>query len=349
MKFKYSILMVVVISLFLVISGCKSNDIVEEESVGSEKATEIVQNEIEPITLNYADTGTTGSFLNDQSIYFANKVSELSGGKIEVDIFADALLGNPETMLTDMQSGGLHMGLFISALQTAVPKAGMFDLPFLINDRSDLVKLKDAGIFEEIYAQAEEVNLKILGIGENGFRHITNNVRPIVEPEDLNGLVIRVPSSKLRIKTFETMGASTVALSFSEVYSALETGVADGQENPFSQIGGAQLYNVQKYLSLSGHVYTPCFITMNLDLYNSLSDAQKDVLEKAMEQTTQHSWNIGKEYDEEQLKICTDNGMIVNEVNGDDFRAMLIPLWDEYAEEAGGTEFVDKVKMALGY
>ena len=214
-------------------------------------------------------------FINEQTLYFAEKVSELSGGKMKIDVFSDAILGTETTMLTNIQSGGLEMGGFVSTFATMVPKAGLFDLPYLISDRSKIQDLIDEGIMQEIYDQAEEVNIKVIGFGENGFRHITNNIRPIVVPEDLNGVVIRTPGNELRVKTFETLGASAVSMSWSEVYSGLETGVIDGQKNPFSQIGGGQLYNVQKYLSLSGHIYGPFYLCMNLDLYNTLSDAQK--------------------------------------------------------------------------
>ena len=349
MKFKSLVLLLTVISITIVFSGCGGNETQQVDNSESPAVSANIDNKIDPIKLNFADITTTGSFFNQQTVYFAEKVSELSEGKMEIDVFADSILGSETTMLTNIQSGGLQMGAFASAFQTMVPKAALFDLPYLISDRSQLQTLIDGGIFDEIADQAEEVNIKIIGLGENGFRHITNNIRPIVVPEDLNGVVIRTPSSELRVKTFETLGASAVSLAWSEVYSALETGVCDGQENPFSQIGGGQLYNVQKYLSLSGHIYGPFYYCINLDLYNNLTDAQKNVLEEAAMQAMHYGWEKGAEFDAEQLQICEDKGMEINEVNNEEFRNKLLPLWDNYADVAGGAEFVNKAKTVLGY
>lgn len=301
------------------------------------------------ITLVLGDTSTSGNFTNKQVLYFADQVSELSGGKMKIDVFADSLLGTESAMLSNIQSGGLQMGAFYSTFSSIVPKASLFDLPFLISDRSQLQTLVDVGLFDEIDKQASEVNVKLLTIGENGFRHITNNVRPIVEPDDLKGIVIRTPSNSLRVAMFEALGASPTALAWSECYQALESGVCDGQENPFAQIGGAQLYNVQKYLSLSGHIYTPMWLTVNLDTWKSLSEAQQNILLKAGKKMMNYAWETGAEYDDEQLQVCKDNKMEVNEVNVEAFRKALLPLWDKFADEVGGAEFVASAKTALGY
>ena len=347
MKLKLLALLLAVICIGMVISGCGDGN---QQAVTEEPSDPANGGEgIDPIKINFADPSTTGSFINEQTLYFAEKVSEISGGKMVIDVFSDAILGTETTMLTNIQSGGLEMGGFVSTFATMVPKAGLFDLPYLISDRSKIQDLIDGGIMKEIYDQAEEVNIKVIGFGENGFRHITNNIRPIVVPEDLNGVVIRTPGNELRVKTFETLGASAVSMSWSEVYSGLETGVIDGQENPFSQIGGGQLYNVQKYLSLSGHIYGPFYIGMNLDLYNTLTDAQKDVLEEAAIETLHYGLEKGAEFDVEQLQLCEDNGMEINEVNDEEFRNKLLPLWDEFADVAGGAEFVNKAKAVLGY
>ena len=305
--------------------------------------------EIEKITLVLGDTSTSGNFTNKQVIYFAEQVDELSGGKMKIDIFADSLLGTENAMLSNIQSGGLQMAAFYSTFSSIVPKAGIFDLPFIISDRSQMQTLVDAGVIDEIDKQAEEVNVKLLTVGENGFRHITNNIRPVVEPADLKGIVIRTPSNSLRVAMFEALGASPTALAWSECYQALESGVCDGQENPFAQIGGAQLYNVQKYLSLSGHIYTPMWLTINLDVWNSLSEAQQGVLLEAGKRMMQYGWEIGSEYDAEQLAICEEHGMEITEINKEAFREILLRLWDQFADVAGGTEFVATAKAALGY
>ncbi len=321
------------------------------DAAPTENSVEQVENvdEIEPLTVRFGDPSTTGSFVNKQIVYYADCVDKLSGGKIKVDVFSDSLLGTETAMATSVQDGSIEMSVFLSTFSTMVPKAGIFDLPYLISDRDQINKLYDEGILQPIFDDAESVNMKVLGFGENGFRHLTNNKRPIVVPDDLKGLVIRVPQSEIRSKTFETLGASPIGMAWSEVYQALEQGVCDGQENPFSQIGGAQLYNVQKYLSLSSHIYTPFYVVMNLKLYNSLSEAQKAVFAEAMDMLHEYAMELGKAYDEEQLAACGENGMEINEVDVDAFRSKLLPLWDQYQDMVGGEEFVNSFKTTLGY
>lgn len=351
MKFKSLTLSIIALCLSLILSGCQTGDAVvpEDSATDNPTGTTAENDKIESIKINFADPVAKGSFANSQVQYFADKVSELSGGKMVIDVFADSLLGTENAMATNIQSGGLQMGAFSSTFVSMVPKAGLFDLPYIISDRSQLQTLLDEGILDDIFTQAEDINIKVLSFAENGFRHISNKIRPINVPDDLKNIVIRTPGSELRVKTFEALGAQAVSLAWSEVYSALESGVCDGQENPLAQITSAQLYDVQKYLSLSSHIYSPIYMCINLDLYNSLSDAQKAVLEEAGDLTTKYAWEAGAQSDEEKLQICIDKGMEINNVDTNSFREILLPLWDEFADIAGGAEFVNKVKAALGY
>lgn len=312
-------------------------------------ATDPVVVDVEPLQLAMGDPATTGTFLTQNAQFFADKVYELSGGKMEITVYADGLLGTEDALLTNIQIGSLEMGDFSSTFANLVTKAGIFDFPYMITDRSQLALLEDAGIIDEIKAEAETFNIKIIAMNENGFRHITNNKRPVTVPEDLKGIVIRTPSNTLRVKTFEVLGATPVAISFSELYQSLSQGICDAQENPLSQIISAQLYDVQDYLSLSNHVYTPAWICMNLDLYNSLSDAQREIIDEAGRLTTEYVRERAVEFDVEMLAACEENGMEINETDADAFRALVMPLWEDFTDNVGGAEFVNKVKEALGY
>ena len=207
---------------------------------------------------------------------------------------------------------------------------------------------EQGGVIDFIKAEAETYNVKIVAMNENGFRQITSAVKPIYTPEDMSGLAIRTPSNTLRVKTFETMGALPTAISFSELYQSLSQHIVDAQENPVSQVIAAKLYEVQKYLCISNHVYTPGWICMNLDLYNSLSDAQRAIIDEAGALTTAHVREAAVEQDEIALQQCIDAGMEVNEVDTEAFREKVLPLWDEFADNVGGEEFVDMTKAALG-
>ena len=304
---------------------------------------------IDAVNYSMGDPATTGTFLTENAQYFCNTLKEITGGKMVVDLYADGLLGNEEALMTNIQIGSLEMADFSSTFANLVKHAGIFDFPYFITDRAQIELLEQGGVIDEIRKEAESYNIKLIAMNENGFRQITNNVRPIVEPDDLKGIVIRTPSNSLRVKTFETFGATPVAISFSELYQSLSQGICNAQENPVSQVISAQLYDFQNYVAISNHVYTPGWICMNLDLYNSLSDAQKAAVDLAGKMTTAHVYEVAADVDAEMLQQCIDKGMEVSEVNIDAFRAKVMPLWDEFADNVGGTEYVQMAKDALGY
>jgi TRAP-type C4-dicarboxylate transport system substrate-binding protein len=165
---------------------------------------------------------------------------------------------------------------------------------------------------------------------ENGFRHITNNTA-LHTPDDLRGVTMRVPTSALRVATFEKLGATVVAITWSEVYQALSQGVCDGQENPLAQITGAQLFDVQSNLSLSYHIYTPGWICMNLELWNSLSDAQRKVLEDAAA-LTESGWSGRARFDDAMLQSCKTTGWRSKKRTSISIKMILLPLWGDYAD-----------------
>ena len=304
---------------------------------------------IESVNFSMGDPATSGTFLTENAQYFCDTLKEITGGKMVVDLYADGLLGTEDALMTNIQIGSLEMADFSSTFANLVKHAGIFDFPYFITDRSQIALLEEGGVIDEIRAEAETYNIKLIAMNENGFRQITNNVRPIVEPDDLKGIVIRTPSNSLRVKTFETFGATPVAISFSELYQSLSQGICNAQENPVSQVISAQLYDFQNYVAISNHVYTPGWICMNLDLYNSLSDAQKAAVDLAGKMTTEHVYEVAADVDAEMLQECIAHGMEVSEVNIDAFRAKVMPLWDEFAENVGGNDYVQMAKDALGY
>ena len=137
---------------------------------------------------------------------------------------------------------------------------GVFEMPYLVKDRKHMQRIEKELFWSKIEPEAEKKGLKVLAVWENGYRHITNNKHPINVPADLKGIKLRVPEGKWRVKMFQAYGANPCPMKFSEVFTALQTGVMDGQENPFTQIYSAKFHEVQKYLSLTGHVYTPAYV-----------------------------------------------------------------------------------------
>ena len=265
--------------------------------------------EIEEITFSLGDVSGTGTFLEQNAQFFSQKVSELSDGKMKVEIFSDGLLGTEDALMTNIQTGALEMANFSSTFTNLVKSAGIFDFPYLVTDRDQLALLEEAGIID----------------------------------------VIRTPSNSLRVKTFEAFGATPISISFSELYQSLSQHICDAQENPLATIVSSQFYDYQSCLCISNHVYTPGWICMNLDLYNSLSDAQRAVIDEAGALTSAHVLEAGAKADEENLQVCKDKGMQVTYADVEEFRNVVLPLWDKFADSVGGIDFVNAAKAALGY
>jgi tripartite ATP-independent transporter DctP family solute receptor len=196
----------------------------------------------------------------------------------------------------------------------------------------------------------EKQGYKILSVWENGFRHITNNKRPIVKPDDLKGIKLRVPGGVWRVKMFQAYGASPSPMEFKEVFVALQTGVMDGQENPFAQIFPARLHEVQKFLSLTGHVYTPAYVVAGASWQRLPADARK-VLEETLREMEPVALQMAERLDGEFLtKIKASGNIQVNEPDKAAFIAASKGVYAGFAKEVkGGQALIDKaLSLAKG-
>ena len=196
--------------------------------------------------------GNTTPAAGNQSISaneFARRVNEQMAGKVHVTVYDNSQLGNEREMLQKLKIGTLDFSQPSTIMSTVAPEFGLFDMPYLIKDRAHFERFLDKVFWTDIAPKAEAKGYKIVAVYENGFRHITNNKRPINTPEDLKGIKIRIPRGVWRQKMFEAYGASPAPLEFNELFVALQTGVMDGQENPLPNIWGGKLNEVQKYLT----------------------------------------------------------------------------------------------------
>src|SRR5919108_1901383 len=225
------------------------------------------------ITLRFGHVGFPGSLFAITTDEYAKRVNAALKGKVEIKVFHSSQLGSDEQMIRGIKLGAPEMFLPSTVMSTVEQKFGVFEMPYLIVSRAHMKKVADSkqvqsALFEGLPARG----IRVLGVWENGFRHITNNVRPIVRPDDLKGIKLRVPGGVWRVKMFQAYGANPSPMPFAEVYSALQSGVMDAQENPFSQIYSAKFQEVQKFLSLTGHVYTPAYLTAGSRKFNGLPD-----------------------------------------------------------------------------
>ena len=214
------------------------------------------------LEIKLGHVGEPGSLFQMSADEFAKRANAKLAGKAKVVVFGSSQLGGDKEMMQKLKLGTLDMALPSTVMSSEVDLFGVFEMPYLVKDRAHMGRIEKEIFWPKLAPEAEKKGLKVLAVWENGYRHITNSKRPIKVPADLQGIKLRVPEGKWRVKMFQAYGANPSPMKFSELFTALQTGVMDGQENPFTQIYSAKLQEVQKYLSLSGHVYTPAYLTV---------------------------------------------------------------------------------------
>ena len=290
--------------------------------------------------------GAAGNSLQGRSAAkFAEDLQAALGDAHTVEFYADAQLGDEDELLQKLRLGTVHFTLISSIMTNVAPEYALFDMPFLVRDRDHLRAIDAEIVQTDLAPLAEETGLKVLSTWENGFRQITNNTRPITVPADLEGLKIRTPSSEWRVAMFSEWGANPTPMSFSEVFVALETGTMDGQENPLTNITGANFQEVQDYLSLTGHVYSPTYLTTGLESWNGLPE---DVRAAATEVAASvQDWSLaeGEAADNELVERVREAGMEVNEADKAAFIEASAPIYAAFAEQVeGGGDLVSRAQ-----
>ncbi len=276
---------------------------------------------------------------------FADILTEQMGDDFSYELFHTQALGDENVHLQMIRTGQIDIYPMGSDAVKLDPAWAVFDMPFLFSDRGAVARLLDGEIGDKLRASMrEQAGLELLAFGELGFRQITNNVRPIVTPADLNGVKLRVPGSKTRVLSFEGFGASPITMNFGELYLALQQGTVDGQENPLLTIKNRSLFEVQKYLSLSGHVYTPITFVMNAARYDGLSDEHKAVVKAAALEAAKHTRALGAEADASLLDELGQS-MEVNEIDLAAFQEAAVPIWEQIGDIAG-KELADEMIAA---
>jgi len=299
----------------------------------------------QPITVRLGHVGSPGSLFAITTDEFARRANTALKGKVEIKVFHSSQLGTDEQMILGIKVGAPDMFLPSTVMSTAEEKFGVFEMPYLIVSRAHMKKVTDnKQVQGQLLDRLPAKGMRVLGVWENGFRHITNNVRPIVKPDDLKGVKLRVPSGVWRVKMFKAYGGNPSPMPLAEVYSALQSGVMDGQENPFPQIASAKFQEVQKFLSLSGHVYTPAYLTVSEDLWKKLPQEIQTALSKIAGETGDFARSEGERLDKELMKKLVPP-MKANDVDKDAFIKASVSIYEEFGKEvSGGTELVKLIQ-----
>ena len=276
---------------------------------------------------------------------FAEELQARLGDAHKVEFYADAQLGDEKELMQKLRLGTVHFTLISSIMTNVAPEFGLFEMPFLVQDRAHLKAIDAEIVRNELAPKAEGQGLHVVSTWENGFRHITNSKRPINTPADLAGLKIRTPSSEWRVAMFQEWGANPTAMSFSEVFVALQTGTMDGQENPLTNIVGANFQEVQKYFSMTGHVYSPTYLTTGLRTWNGLSDDVRTVVSEVAAEIQDWSLAEGEAADNELIDRVLAAGAEVNEADKAAFIAASAPVYAAFAAQVpGGAERVSRAQ-----
>jgi len=267
---------------------------------------------------------------------FAADVEKATKGNVIIKVYPSGQLGNEKDMVEGLAMQTIDGGLIGGgSFQPIEPKAGIEALPYAWPTHEAAYKAYDGELGKMLLAALEKKGVVGLSWWENGFRNITNNKRPIVKPADLKGIKIRVTPDKMRLDTFNTLGATPMPISFGELYSALQQGVVDGQENPYAIIYSNAFYEVQKYLSISNHIWGSALLCVNKSVWSKLSAAdQKTVLKLAAKWCKTQRKMTQKDEDACLAKLKA-KGMKVNKIDVKAFQKAVAPVWKKYEAEFG--------------
>jgi tripartite ATP-independent transporter DctP family solute receptor len=270
---------------------------------------------------------------------FAELVKEKSGGKIDVKLFPGGVLGGDVQTVSALQGGVIEMTVLNAGiLASNVKQFGAVDLPFLFNSGEEADKIMDGAFGTSLMELLPETGLVGLGYWELGFRNLTNNRHPVTKLEDINGLKIRTIQSPIPIELFNSLGANAVPLPYTELYTALETGTVDGQENPAANILNAKFFEVQKYMTVTRHQYNPQIVLMSKKTWDALNDEEKALFQSAADEARDYQRKVSREVDAKAIEDIKATGMEVNELSPEEtqkLRDAVKPLIEKFSAEIG--------------
>jgi tripartite ATP-independent transporter DctP family solute receptor len=272
---------------------------------------------------------------------FADLVAQRSGNKMKVKVYPNAALGGEVAIISAMQGGTVEMSaMATSQLVGVIKDFAALDLPFLFNSEKEVDRVVDGPIGKAFLDKMPEKGLVGLSWFEHGFRNLTNSRRPVTKLEDIQGLKIRVEQNAVAIDTWNALGTNAVPMPFPELYGALEQKAVDGQENPYSTVDSAKFYEVQKYLSVTKHKYTPLVVTVSKKFWDQLSADEKKVIQDAATEAAVYQRKANRDLNEQYLQSLKKVGMQINEVPAAEvarMRAKVQPVVDKYSAQIGGT------------
>lgn len=276
---------------------------------------------------------------------FAKEVAKRTNGRYKVQTFYAGALGAERESVEAVQLGSQEMTFSSTGpIPNFVPEVRILDVPFLFRDYAHARNVLDGQIGQDLLKKFEAKGFKALAWGENGFRHMTTGKRAINAPEDLKGLKIRTMENPVHIQAYKAFGMNPTPMAFSELFTALQQGTVDGQENPLSVITSSRFDQVQKHLSLTGHVYSPAVFLMNKDLFDKLSDTDKQAfLEAAQEGAKANRARVDADEKSAVADLRAKGMQVVDSVDKSRFLTALAPAYTEFEKQLGKTN-LEKIR-----
>lgn len=280
---------------------------------------------------------------------FVERINKVSNGEIEIAVYRNSQLGGDRQTAEGMQIGTIEMGIVgSSVLMSFAPEIGVFDFPFIFKTEEAAYKALDGEVGEVVRQKLLEKGLRVMAYGVNGYRHVTNSRNPVYKPEDLSGIKIRTMENPIFVESFRMLGANPTPMSFSELYTALQQHTVDAQENPILLIATSNLYEVQKYISKTGHAYAVAPLVMSERYFQSLPKDIQDLMLKETKVFEARQRELMRENEAKFEDEMRKAGVEINELTGeqkDEFIKLCEPVYAQF-EDRVGKELLDMARAA---
>lgn len=286
-------------------------------------------------TINFSLALGEGSHHHEGGIAFAEKLDELTDGRIDVKFYYNNALGGEREVVEGMSINSIQMGIASTGPMGGFVRSFMlFDMPYLFEDLDHVYGVLDGEIGDELADEfLDTTNVRILSWMENGFRYETNSKQPIETPEDLQGIKHRTQESTAQIQTWSALGADAIPMAWPEVYTALQQGVIDSQENPIATIADVRFFEVQDYIAMTQHVYSPAPMMISEKYFQSFSEADQQAILEAGEYATDIQREVSAVQEDEALQLMLDEGMEKTEIDRDAFVDATRPVLEKWQDE----------------
>ena len=276
---------------------------------------------------------------------FKRIVEEKTGGDIKVKIFPDSTLGDPAGLMNGIRNGTVDLTVIGSSYFAGLSaELNVIDIPFLFPTRKDAFSVLDGITGKYLLNTLEKANIKGLAFWDNGFRAISNNIKPITKPEDVKGIKMRVPGYPMSVKLFEVLGANPVPMSLGELYTALETRTVDGQDHPIGVFYSAKLYEVQKYLTISNHQYSALLMGMNKTKFEKLSPEYQKIVLDAAQEAANFQRNLNDKQAAEQIAEFRKHGVeVIESIDQKPFNNAVFDKVSKFYTDKSGDKLVKEI------